>query len=118
MKKILFTVLLTSMSLLAADNAKVVTSDEFTPASGPELYQQNCALCHGKDGRKVPTGASSILAGRDAVRLALTIRSYRDQDNDIGAYTMHKSNQIMKDQTVKYSDRQIGSMARYISGLE
>jgi len=31
---------------------------------------------------------------------------------------MYKSSQMMKEQTKNYSDRQIGSMAKYISGLE
>ena len=118
MKKILFTILLASMSLIAADNATTTKSSGFLPIDGAKLYQQDCALCHGKYGRKVPSRASSALAGRDAVKLALTIRSYRDQDNSIGAYTMHKSSQIMKEQTVRYSDRQIGAIAKYISGLE
>ena len=118
MKKIIFTVLVTGLSLIAADSAKAASSGKFLPIDGAELYQQHCAVCHGKDGRKVPAGASSFLAGRDAVRLALTIRSYRDQDKGIGAYTMHKSNEIMLQETTKWSDRQIGAIAKYVSGLE
>ena len=34
--------------------------------NGAEIYQQYCALCHGKDGRYIPTGAFSALVGRDA----------------------------------------------------
>ena len=117
MKKIISAVLFTTISLMATDT-KMVKSGVFEPVDGAMLYQKHCSLCHGTDGRKVPTGASSMLAGRDAVRLALTIRSYRDQDKSIGAYTMHKSSEIMKLQTVKFSDRQIGAIAKYISGLE
>lgn len=118
MKKIIFTVLFTGISLIAADSAKVTNSGGFVPIDGAELYQNHCSVCHGKDGRKVPTGASSALAGRDAVRLALTIRSYRDQNKDNGAYTMHKESEIMLQETAKWSDRQIGAIAKYISGLE
>jgi mono/diheme cytochrome c family protein len=91
--------------------------DVLLSLEGAKLYHKNCALCHGIDGQKVPPGATSPLAGRDATKLALTIRAYRDQDDSIGTYTMHKSSEIMKEETIKLSDRQIGAIAKYISGL-
>ena len=118
MKKIISAVLFTSISLIAADNAKVVKSDGFEPTNGAEIYQQHCSLCHGTDGRKVPAGASSILAGRDAEKLARTIKAYRDQDSRLGMYDMHKSSELMQQETVEFSDSQIGAIAKYISELE
>jgi len=87
-------------------------------SNGAEIYQKHCALCHGKDGKKVIPGASAVLAGRDATRLALTIRSYRDQSESSGAYTMHKSSELMKLEISEWSDGQIDAIAKYLSGLK
>ena len=93
--------------------------DALSSLEGAKLYHKNCALCHGIDGQKVPTGASSALAGRDATKLARTIRAYRDQDIDsMGSYSMHKSSQMMQEETMKLSDKQIGAIAKYISELK
>ena len=117
MKKILITALFASISLVAADSAPVKKSGGFAPVDGGTIYNKSCAMCHGKDGRKVPSNEASVLAGRDAVRLALRIRSYRDQDATVGTYTMNKASQVMKDQTSKLSDKEVSAVAKYISGL-
>jgi len=111
MKKILFVTVLASVSLVAASSGK------FTPIDGASLYKQKCSLCHGEQGRKVPVGAS-VLAGRDAVELALAIRGYRDQYEDVGAYTKTKESRVMYDQTSNLSNKQIGALAKYISTLK
>jgi len=117
MKKILLIALCASVGLVAADSVPAKKSGAFLPISGAAIYNKNCALCHGEDGRKVPEGAS-ILAGRDAVRLALRIRSYRDQGVGVGSYTMKRDSRIMYDQTSKLSDKEVSAIAKYISGLE
>ena len=118
MKKIIFTLLFAGVSLIASESTTTTKSSGFIPVDGAAIYQNHCSVCHGKDAKKVPAGASAALAGRDAVRLALTIRSYRDQNKDIGAYTMHKNSEIMLQETSKWSDRQISAIAKYLSGLE
>ena len=118
MRNIIITALLLSGSLMAAGNPQANTTVGFAKSiDGASFYQQQCANCHGDRGEKTP-GKTAPLAGRDATILALTIRAYRDQSNEIGAYTMHKSSQMMKDATVNLSDRHIGSLAKYISGLQ
>ena len=117
MKKIVFVALLATLSLVASDSTPAKEAGAFLPIDGAALYSKSCAICHGQDAKKVP-GAASVLAGRDAVRLALRIRAYRDQDTRVGTYTMHKDSRIMKDQTSKLSDKEISALARYISGLE
>jgi len=103
MKKIMMVLLLASMSLMAANGAK--------------LYQQRCSKCHGADAKKSPLKGVASLAGRDVTELALTIRSYRDQDENIGTYTMHKSSQVMKESTSSLTRDQIVAIAKYVSGL-
>mgnify|MGYP001290595367 CR=1 FL=1 len=104
MKKIIIMLLLASISLMAVDGAK--------------LYEQRCSLCHGEKGQKIPLEGVPALAGRDATVLALTIRAYRDQDNRVGAYTMHKSSQIMKDSTSGLTRDMIVAIAKYVSELK
>ena len=118
MRNILIVTLLISGSLMAAGNPQAKDTDGFAKSiDGASFYKQQCANCHGDRGEKTPE-SSAPLAGRDATILALTIRAYREQSNDIGSYTMHKSSQMMKDATVNLSDRHIGALAKYISSLQ
>ena len=111
MKKIILSALFASVSLMAADGA-------FTPIDGKTLFKQHCALCHGDKAEKSPLEGVSPLAGWDAVKLALTIRSYRDQDQRTGTYTMHKNSRVMNDATVGLSQNEIVALAKYISNLK
>ena len=104
MKKITIMLLLASMSLMAANGAKI--------------YKQRCSLCHGEKAQKSPRKGVPALASRDVVELALTIRAYRDQDENIGSYTSHKSSQVMKDSTSGLTRDAIVAIAKYISGLK
>jgi len=104
MKKITIMLLLASMSLMAADGAKI--------------YKQRCSLCHGEKAQKSPREGVPALANRDVTELALAIRAYRDQDENIGSYTNHKSSQVMKDSTSGLTRDMIVALAKYISGLK
>ncbi len=115
MKKIILSALLASASLMAAESVQTNNSNAM---DGAKLYKQNCAVCHGKEGKKVPKGGVDILAGKDATKLARTIRAYKDQDNEVGAYTMKKSSQVMKDATYELSREQIVAIATYLSELK
>ena len=118
MRNIIIAALLVTGGLMAAGNPQANNTGGFAKSiDGASFYQQQCANCHGDRGEKTP-GKTAPLAGRDATILALTIRAYRDQSNDIGSYTMHKSSQMMKDATVNLSDRHIGALAKYISALQ
>ena len=120
MKSIIIAVLFAGSSLIAAEGAKPNDLGSFSDNAkdGAALYKQNCAKCHGEKATESPKSGIPALAGRDATRLALAIRAYRDQDNDIGTYTMHKNSEVMKNQTVRLSDRQISALAKYISSLK
>ena len=104
MKKIIAGLLLAGVSLMAFDGAK--------------LYKQKCASCHGDKAQDSPKSGVRPLAGRDVSELALTIRGYRDQDERVGTYTMHKDSRIMYDATSSLSRDKIVALAKYISGLK
>jgi len=119
MKRIIIAALLVSSSLVAADAAKGSNTGTFTAQGidAAKIYKKNCAVCHGDKGQESPKKGIPAIAGRDATVLALTIRAYRDQDNNVGTYTMHKNSQIMKNQTQRLSDMHISALAKYISNL-
>jgi len=120
MKNIIIAALLASGSLMAADGVQANKSDSITTVEvdGAAIYKQRCAVCHGEKAKKSPETGVAILAGMDATRLALRIRAYRDQDNEVGSYTMHKSSQVMKQSTDDLSREQIVALAKYISSLK
>jgi len=120
MKSIIIAALLASGSLMAADSVQAKKSGSFssTDVDGAAIYKQRCAVCHGEKATKSPETGVAALAGMDATRLALRIRAYRDQDKDVGSYTMHKSSRVMKDSTDDLSREQIVALAKYISGLK
>ena len=117
MRNIIIIALLTSVSLMAADNVKTNKSGVSSAVDGAVIYKKRCAKCHGEKATNSPEKGVAALAGMDATRLALRIRGYRDQDNDVGSYTMHKSSQVMKESTVSLSREQIVALAKYISSL-
>ena len=118
MRNIIIATLLVSGSLMAADSIQASKTGGFAEfIDGAAFYKQHCSKCHGEKGEKSPEG-SAPLAGRDPTILALTIRAYRDQNNELGAYTMHKSSQLMYDSTDDISDKHIGALAKYISSLQ
>ena len=120
MKSIIIAALLASGSLVAADAVQANNSDTFSvkDIDGGAIYKKQCSVCHGEKAEKSPKSGVAPLAGRDATVLALTIRAYRDQDKGIGTYTMHKSSEIMKNETIKLSDMHISALAKYISSLK
>jgi len=115
MKRVIIIALLAGSSLMAAESAQANNSIPFSPKA---YYDKNCIVCHGAKGEKVPEKGIAPLAGRDATILARTIRAYRDQDKDVGAFTMHKDSEVMKFATVSLSDPEISALAKYISELK
>jgi len=119
MKNIIIAALLAGSSLMAADSVQANKSGSFSSKDidAAAIYKQRCATCHGEKATKSPETGVAALAGMDATRLALRIRAYRDQDNDVGSYTMHKNSRVMKDSTDDLSREQIVALAKYISSL-
>jgi len=115
---IIIAALLVGGSLMAADSVQSKKLGSFSAtADGATIYKQRCAVCHGEKATKSPKTKVPALAGRDATMLALRIRAYREQDSEVGSYTMHKASQVMRDATKALSDKQIGALAKYISSL-
>ena len=100
MKKILFSVLLVSVSLMAAE-------------SGKELYMKKCSICHGPKADQTPIKNMKPIAGMDATKLAKVLKFYQDDDR-IG----HGYSEEMVNSTVFLSQKAIDAIATYVSTLK
>ncbi len=97
MKKIALTLLVASISLMAAD--------------GAALYKK-CAGCHGADGSKVALGKSLAINTLDAATVEADLIGYK-----AGTLNNHGMGALMKGQVASLSDDDIKALAAYVGGL-
>ena len=97
MKKIVLTLLVASVGLMAAD--------------GAALYKK-CAACHGAKGEKAALGKSAVIGGVAVDILVADMKGYK-------AGTLNKKGMgaLMKGQVAAYDDAQIQAVSEYIHGL-
>ncbi len=98
MKKIALTLLVASVSLMAAD--------------GAALYKK-CAACHGAHGEKKALGKSAVIGGEPAAETVKKLEGYK-----AGTLNAHGMGALMKGQVASYSDADIKAVAEYIAGLK
>ena len=98
MKKIALSLLVVSVSLMAAD--------------GAALYKK-CAACHGQHGEKKALGKSAVIGGLDAATIAADLKGYK-----AGTTNKKGMGALMKGQVAAYDDAQIEAVAAYISTLK
>jgi len=98
MKKIALALLVTGVSLMAAD--------------GAALFKK-CAACHGAHGEKPALGKSAKIGGMDVAALEADLKGYK-------AGTVNKKGMgaLMKGQVASYSDADIAAVSEYIHGLK
>ena len=97
MKKIALSLLVASVSLMAAD--------------GAALYKK-CASCHGQKGEKKALNQSQVIQGWDVAKTVAALKGYKD-----GSYG-GKMKGLMKGQVAAYDDAKIQAVAEYIAGLK
>ena len=98
MKKIALTLLVASVSLMAAD--------------GAALYKK-CAACHGANGEKKALGKSQVIQGWDAATTEAALNEYK-----AGTRNVHGMGALMKGQVAPYSEADIKAVSAYIAGLK
>jgi len=123
MKKIILSVLLASVSLVAADNSRAVYKPGMLLPPEPDLiYKQKCASCHGDDGKsmdhvyadKMP-GANIVIAGMDTDKLAKDLKAYKDINNPHNKYGLGA---LMNSPTSDLSWEELDAVAKYVNGLK
>jgi cytochrome c553 len=97
MKKIIFTLLVASVSSLMA-------------ADGAALYKK-CISCHGASAEKKALGKSEIIKGWPAEKQIAALKGYKD-----GTYG-GPMKALMKGQVANMSDADIEAVSKYIEGL-
>ena len=97
MKKVLLTLVVSSVALMAAD--------------GAELFKK-CISCHGAKAEKSALNKSQIIAGWDAAKIEAALKGYK-----AGTYGGPMKG-LMKGQVGTYSDADIAAVAAYISTLK
>ena len=98
MKKIALVLLVTGVSLMAAD--------------GAALFKK-CAACHGAHGEKKALGKSGVIGGRDAAAIEADLKGYK-----AGTTNKKGMGALMKGQVASYSDADIAAVSAYINGLK
>jgi cytochrome c553 len=94
MKKIVLSLLVTGVALMASD--------------GAALYKK-CAACHGQHGEKKALGKSAVIQGADVLA---DLKGYK-----AGTTNKHGMGALMKGQVASYSDADLEAVAAYIKGL-
>jgi len=115
MKKIIFSVLVLSATLMAADSASVYKSGVLLPANGEAIYKNDCIQCHGSDGKQTSFEGSSrvkyaTINGLDAAKLAQELKDYR-----FGRINKQGYGALMKSSLVDLSYEEIDALAKYIT---
>ncbi len=98
MKIVLSTLLLGTLSLMAAD--------------GASLYEK-CAACHGADGMKPALNKTGPVAGLDKATMVADLKAYK-------AGTLNKSGMgnLMKMQMAPFSDADIEAVSAYMANMK
>jgi len=126
MKRIIFSILFASATLLAADSASVYKSGFLLPPRGDVIYVRQCASCHGSDGKQTSFKGSAKdiiyapIAGRDVARLNKELLEYKSGRADKDYAPVNKSGygNLMKSATIDLSIVELDSVAKYINGLK
>jgi len=118
MRHTILLVVCVSASLMAGKGVPTFKLDIFPGTNGAVFYKKKCASCHGEKAKKTPLKGMKVLAGRDASTLARKVRSYRDQDDRVGAYAIYETSLLMKEATHSLSNRHISAIAIYLSELK
>jgi cytochrome c len=106
MKKIVFTVLLAGISVVAGES-------NISIKNGAALYIKKCAICHGANADKTPIKDMTPIAGMEATKVAKILKFYQD-DERIG----HGYSEEMVNSTMFLSQKAIDAIATYVSSLK
>jgi cytochrome c553 len=113
MKKTILSMLLASVTLVAADAASVYKSGLMLPANGEVIYKKQCATCHGDSGEKIAFEGSVAITGMDAATLAKELIDYR-----YGSINKYGYGAQMKSVLADLSWDELDAVSAYVNGLK
>ena len=125
MKRIVLSMLLASMGLVAAESTVPYKSGLLLPPQADKIYAKECAHCHGKDGKETSfSGSSRItyakIAGMDAAEVAKTLKEYRGgvKSKDYQPLNKYGYGAVMRSATKDLSWEEIDAVAKYVNDLK
>jgi len=127
MKKVVISMLLVSATLLASESGTVkYKSGLLLPPQGDTIYKDECAKCHGDDGKQTSFGGFpdvieyGKIAGIDTTTLAKTLKEYRGgvESKDYQPLNKYGYGAAMVTATRDLSWDEIDAVAKYISNLK
>jgi mono/diheme cytochrome c family protein len=126
MKRIIFSVLLASVSLMAADSASVYRSGLLLPPKGDVIYDRQCALCHGNNGKQTTFKGAAMeiqyapIAGWDVTKMSRELLRYKSGrvEKDYSPVNKTGYGAIMRAATKDLSVAELDAVAAYVNGLK
>ena len=123
MKRVVFSMLLAGVGLVAAE-APYVSGVLLAPQAD-KIYAKECAKCHGKDGKDSSFSGSSRLeyakiAGMDSEIVAKTLKEYKGgvKSKDYQPLNKYGYGALMRSATKDLSWEEIDAVAKYVNGLK
>jgi len=125
MKKIVLSMLLASLGLVAAEGTVPYKSGLLLTAQADKIYAKECSHCHGKDGKQTSFAGSSrvsyaTIAGMDAAVVAQTLKEYRGgvKSKDYQPLNKYGYGAMMRSVTKDLSWDEIDAVAKYVNGIK
>jgi cytochrome c553 len=125
MKKIVLSMLVASIGLVAAEGTVPYKSGLLIPPQADKIYEKECTHCHGKDGKQTSFAGSSrvsyaVIAGMDAATVATTLKEYRGgvKSKDYQPLNKYGYGAMMRSVTKDLSWEEIDAVAKYVNGLK
>lgn len=122
MKKIVLSLLLVAVSILAADSSPIYKTGMLLTPQPDVIYKQECVSCHGINGKMTSfSGSSEItykaITGLNADALAKELKQYRGgvRSKDYQALNKYGYGALMKSPLRDLSWEEIDSLAKYIA---
>ncbi len=117
--------LLASIVIFASEGIVPYKSGLLLPPQADKIYEKECALCHGKDGKQTSfaglTRVSYVaIAGIDTAELAKILKEYRGgvKSKDYQFPNKYGYGAVMKSATADLSWDEIDAVAKYVNGLK
>ncbi len=125
MKRILLSMLLASIVVVASEGKAPYKSGLLLAPQADLIYEKECAHCHGKDGKQTEFEGSSrvsysAIGGLDAASVAQTLKEYRGgiKSKDYQQLNKYGYGALMKSVTKDLSWDEIDAVAKYVNGLK
>ena len=125
MKKIVLSMLLASIGLVASEGTVPYKSGLLLTAQADKIYEKECTHSHGKDGKQTTFAGSSrvsyaAIAGMDAAVVAQTLKDYRGgvKSKDYQPLNKYGYGAMMRSVTKDLSWEEIDAVAKYVNGIK